>query len=120
MLDSQLHVEHDAAGCQASNRVEVSLDDLWGLAEQPGEAQDQLAQRLSIEHGAAAEPVQLGGDALGGVDQLVGFCVRFGEHAKRRPTAKAGLATAEADREHRAQIGIGDGPDQHVGSAGCD
>src|SRR4249920_1559156 len=85
VLDSQLHVEHDAARCQASNRVEVSLDYLWGLPEQQSEAQDQLAQRLSIEHSAAAEPVQLGGDAVGGVDQLVGFCVRFGGQAKRSP-----------------------------------
>jgi len=112
-----LHVEHDAASCHASDGVEVSLDDLWGLPEQEGEAQDQLAQRLSIEHSAAAESVQLSGDALGGVDQLVGFCVRFRQQTERSPTAKAGLATAEADPEHRAQIGIGDGPDQHVGPA---
>ena len=33
VLDSQLHVEHDAAGWQASDGVEVGLDDLWGLLE---------------------------------------------------------------------------------------
>ena len=48
-LDSQSHVEHDAAVGHASDGVEVGLDDLGDLAEQQGEAQDQLAQRLTIE-----------------------------------------------------------------------
>ena len=119
-LDSQSHVEHDAAVCHASDGVEVRLDHLWELPEQEGKAQHQLAQRLSVEHSAAAEPVQLSGDALGGVDQLVGFCVRYWQQAERSRSAKAGPATAEADREHWAQIGIADRPHQHVRPAGRD
>ena len=101
-------------------RVEVSLDHLRGLYEQEGKAQDQLAQRRAIELRAAAEPVQLGGDAFGGVDQLVGFSVSYRQQAESSPSAKTGPATAEADRQHRAEIGIADGPDQHVGAAGRD
>ena len=61
-FDSESHVEHDAAVCHASDGVEVSLDDLRGLYEQESEAQDQLAERRTIEQRAAAESVQLGGD----------------------------------------------------------
>ena len=82
-LDSQSHVEHDAAVWHASDGVEVRLDHLRELPEQEREAQHQLAQRLSIEHRAAAEPVQLSGDAVGGVDQLVGFCVGYRQQAER-------------------------------------
>jgi hypothetical protein len=74
-LDSQSHVEHHAAACHAPDGVEVGLDHLRDLPEQEGKAQHQLAERLSVEHRAAAEAVELDGDALGGVDQLVGFCV---------------------------------------------
>ena len=74
-FDSESHVEHDAAVCHASDGVEVSLDDLRGLYEQESEAQDQLAERRTIEQRAAAESVQLGGDPLDGVDHLVGFFV---------------------------------------------
>jgi hypothetical protein len=42
-LDSESHVEHDAAVCHASDGVEVGLDHLRDLQEQQGEAQDQLA-----------------------------------------------------------------------------
>ena len=49
---------------------------------------------LSIEQSAAPEPVQLSGDALGGVDQLVGFCVGPRQQAERSAAAEAGLATA--------------------------
>ena len=76
MLDSESHVEHDAAACHAADGVEVRLDHLRDFQEQEGKAQDQLAQRGAIEQRAAAEAVQLGGDAFGGVDQLVGFCLR--------------------------------------------
>jgi hypothetical protein len=75
-FDSQSHVEHDAAVRHAPNRIEVSLDHLRDLPQQQGEAQDQIAQCLSIKQSAAAVPVELGDDALGGVDQLVGLCVR--------------------------------------------
>ena len=100
VLDSESHVEHDAAACHASDGVEVRLDHFRELPEQERKAQHQLAQRLSIEHGAAAEPVQLVGDTLGGVDQLVGFCVGDRQQAKRSRSGKAGAATAEADRQH--------------------
>ena len=90
------------------------------LPEQEREAQDQLAQRLAIEQSAAAEPVQLSDHALGGVDQLVGFCVGDRQQAERNPSAEAGLAPAEADREHWAEIGIADGADEHVRAAGRD
>jgi hypothetical protein len=63
-------------GRVVSQRVEVSLDHLGDLPEQQGKAQDQLAQRRTIERGGAPEPVQLGRDALCGVDQLVGLGVR--------------------------------------------
>src|SRR5450755_3544288 len=59
VLDSQSHVEHDAAAWHASDGVEVRLDHLRELPEQEGKAQHQLAQRLTIEHGAAAESVEL-------------------------------------------------------------
>jgi hypothetical protein len=42
-LDSQSHVEHDAAAGHATDRVEVGLDHLRDLPEQEGKAQDQLA-----------------------------------------------------------------------------
>src|SRR5512144_3281620 len=47
--DSQSHVEHDAPAGHAADGVEVRLDQLGDLHEQAGEAQDQLAQRLTIE-----------------------------------------------------------------------
>jgi hypothetical protein len=43
VLDSQSHVEHDAAGGGAPDGVEVGLDHLGDLPEKQGEAQDQLA-----------------------------------------------------------------------------
>jgi hypothetical protein len=79
VLDSHSHVEHDASACHAPDGVEVGLDHFWELSEQEGEAQHQLAQRWSIKHSAAAEPIQLSDDALGGVDQLVGFRVGYRE-----------------------------------------
>jgi GAF domain-containing protein len=97
-FDSESHVEHDAAVCHASDGVEVSLDDLRGLYEQESEAQDQLAERRTIEQRAAAESLQLGGDPLGGVDQLVGFCVGDRQQAERGPSAKTGPVTAGAER----------------------
>ena len=106
MLDSQSHVEHHAAACHAPDGVEVRLDHLRDLPEQKGKAQHQLAQGLPIERGAAAEPVQLSRNALGGVDQLVGFCVRYRQQAERSRSAKTGPATAKTDPQHRAQIGI--------------
>src|SRR5450755_1310475 len=108
VLDSQSHVEHDAAAWHASDGVEVRLDHLRELPEQEGKAQHQLAQRLTIEHGAATESVELGDHALGGGDQLVGFCVGDRQQAERGPSAKASPATAEADRQHGAEIGIAD------------
>src|SRR5450631_581776 len=90
VLDSQSHVEHDAAAWHASDGVEVRLDHLRELPEQEGKAQHQLAQRLTIEHGAAAESVELRRDALGRVDQLVGFRVRCRQQAERSPAAEAG------------------------------
>jgi hypothetical protein len=77
VFDSQSHVHHEAAACHAPDGVEVGLGDLGDLREQEGEPQDELAQRFPVERSAAPQPVQLGGDALGGVDQLVGFCVRL-------------------------------------------
>jgi len=74
-LDSESHVEFDAAARYAPDGVEVRLHHLGNLPEQEGEAQDQLPQRVAIEQSAATEPVELSGHALGGVDQLVGFCV---------------------------------------------
>ena len=84
-FDSESHVEYDAAVCHASDGVEVSLDDLWELQEQEREAQDQLAQRCTIEQRAAAESVQLGGDALGGVDQLPSASVSVTGSGRTRP-----------------------------------
>ena len=61
-----------------------------------GEAQDELAQRLAVERRAAAEAVELGGHALGGVDQLVRLHVGRRRQAERdvarrgRPGARRG------------------------------
>ena len=93
LLDSQAHVEHDAPGGGAADRVEVGLDQLRDLLEQPREAQDQFAQRLAIE-GCV---VQLRGDPLGGVDQLIGLDVGARQKAKRRRPANGSLASAEPD-----------------------
>src|SRR5580704_7117226 len=113
-LDSQSHVEYHAAACHAPDGVEVRLDHLRDLSEQKGKAQHQLAQGRSIERSAAAEPVQLSRNALGGVDQLVGFCVGYRQQAERSRSTKTGPAIAKANPEHRAQIGIRDGPHQHI------
>ena len=104
----------------ASDGVKVGLDDLWELPEQESEAQHQLAQRLTVEHSAAAEPVQFGDHPLGGVDQLVGLRVRDRQQAERSRSAQPGSATAEADRQHRAQIGIANRSHEHVRPAGRD
>ena len=96
VFDSQSHVQHEAAACHAADGVEIGLDDLGDLCEQEGEAQDELAQRLAIVRSAASQPVQFSGDALGGVDQLVGFCVRRWWQAKRSRFGKAGLEPAQA------------------------
>src|SRR5271165_2011263 len=66
VFDSQSHVENEAAAGHAPDGVEVGLDELGDLCEQQGEPQDELAQRLPVERGAAAQSVQLSGDALGG------------------------------------------------------
>jgi hypothetical protein len=89
-LDSQSHVEHDATVCRAPHRVEVGLDDLGDLPEQQSEAQDQLAQRRTIERSRAPKPVQLSGDARAGVDQPVGLDVCCRRQAERNRFAKAG------------------------------
>ena len=118
--DPQSHVKHDATVCHASDGVEVSLDDLGDLAEQEREAQDQLAQRLAIEHGAAAEPVELVTTPLARSISSSASASVTGSRRNAAALAKAGLATAEAERQHRAEIGIADGPDQYVRPAGRD
>ena len=51
---------------------------------------------------------------MAGVDQLVGFDVRRRRQAERDGFAEAGSAAAEADRDHGAQIGIGERAHQHI------
>lgn len=119
-LDAESHVEHDAAVCHASDWVEVRLDHLRKLSEQEREAQHQLAQRFTVKHSAAAEPVQLADHALGGVDQLVGFRVGDRQQTERSRSVQTGPATAEADGQHRSEIGITDSADQYVRPAGWD
>jgi hypothetical protein len=86
-----------------------------GTSPSQSEAQDQLAQRRTIERSRAPKRVQLSGDALAGVDQPVGLdiCRRWQAEPAVSP---AGEATAEADRDHGAQIGIPEGPHQHIGA----
>jgi hypothetical protein len=72
------------------NRTELrSASTTSGSSRSEGKARDQLAQRITVEQSAAAESVELGGDALDGVDQLVGFCVRFRQQAKRSPRSRS-------------------------------
>ena len=55
-LDRTPHVEHRASVGRAPDGVEVGFDNLWDLAPEKREAQDQLAQCLTIKpSGAAAE-----------------------------------------------------------------
>ena len=82
-LDSQSHVKHDTAVRRAPDRIEVSLDHLGDLPEQQGKAQDQLAQRHTIERSGAPEPVQLSGGATAGINQLVGLDIGRRWHAER-------------------------------------